>query len=87
MVKKLKKQINWADLKAFANGLNKEQLAQPIRWWGEETGGTARFGQLEEDYISDGEGYNPKSSYGADMPDEEDIEGVMPMGTPIIFVD
>ena len=88
MTEKLRKSPNWAGLKAFANTLTDEQLSQPIRWWGEEKGGTATFSQLEEDYVTDDEGYSPKSSYDPETVQEMiDEYGVMPGGTPMIYVD
>lgn len=76
----------WADLKEFANGLNEEQLSQPLIWWGEDTGGTFSFFQLEEDYIYDGEAMSPKSSFDDDQLKEtmEDDPKIMVKGTPMV---
>lgn len=88
--KVLQKTPSWADLVEFASKLTPEQLSQPIRWWGEEKGGTINgLHQLEEDYILDDMCYSPKSSYDAVTLAEvmEDYEGIMPAGTPIVYVD
>ena len=87
-----KKAPTWAHLRAFANMLTEEQLAQPVRFWGEETGGTASGMEcLPEDFINDGESFSPKSSYESDlleqMEKDDEIEEVMPKGTPMIYMD
>lgn len=86
----VKKTPTWADLKVFANSLNGEQLAMPLRWWGEERGGkVTSIAALEEDYVSDEEGYSPASSYDAVTLAEvlENDEPVMKCGTPMLYMD
>lgn len=86
----LKKAPTWLDLKDFAATLNEEQLSQPIRWWGDDRGGTvSSVSLLGEDYISDGEGYSPESSFDSETLEElkEDNDGTLSKDTPIIFVD
>tara|TARA_B100000378_G_scaffold203508_1_gene166882 strand:+ start:1332 stop:1592 length:261 start_codon:yes stop_codon:yes gene_type:complete len=79
---------SWADLKAFANQLNEDQLTKPVRWWGDEKGGEIAFAKtLEEDYVNEtGDGVEPISSY-KDDPDYQDfeIEVVFEKGYPILI--
>lgn len=84
------KSPTWADLKVFVNSLNEEQLLHPIRWWGEERGGkVTSISALPEDYISDGEGYSPKSSYDNETLADalEADEPIMVKGTPMLYMD
>lgn len=63
------KTINtWADLKEFANSLTAEQLAQPVKIYGEGYSKTAEFAEIfSEDMINPtGDGCEPVSCYSDD---------------------
>ena len=86
----IKKNPTWADLKAFTGTLMPWQLAQPITWWGDEKGGkVSSIDVLDVDFINDGEGYSPSTSFDAETLAEliEENEGVLVKGTPIVYVD
>lgn len=61
-------------LKNFINSLNEDELKQPVRFWGEETGGIITSANiLSEDYINpSGEGCEPVSIY-KEEPDFEEL--------------
>lgn len=70
-----------AHLKNFLNSLNEDELKQPVRFWGEEVGGTITSAEiLSDDYINpSGECCEPRAPYlkggeffeeGEDMEDE-----------------
>jgi hypothetical protein len=85
MKEDLKKKITWQKIKDLANSLNEEQLLQPVRYWTDCEGGQVTDANiLEEDYVSDGEAYGPKSCMPADVVDED--EPVFPEGTPILWI-
>lgn len=79
------KLISWRDIKEIANSLSEEQLTLPVRYWTESEGGKVMDANLlPEDYVSDGEGYVPRS----EMPEEYiDVdEPIMPKGTPMLWI-
>jgi hypothetical protein len=66
--------------------LQPEQLAMPVRWWGEDMGGrVAGLQQLEEDYAAGEEGCGPVSQF---EPCEEEPTPtiVLVKGTPVLEV-
>lgn len=86
-----KEKLSWQELKDFVNSLPDEVLEQDVRWWGDERGGTlVNTHKLEEDYICDDEGWQPKSVFdNDDTYTKEEIED-MPLlekGTPILWAD
>jgi hypothetical protein len=54
-----------AHLKNFVNSLNEDELKQPLRFWGEEVGGTIAAAEiLNDDYINpSGESLEPRAMY------------------------
>lgn len=57
----------WDDLKKFANSLTKEQLEQPVRYWGEGHAGViASAGILNEPFVNIDEYAEPISKYKDD---------------------
>ena len=84
--------MTFAELKARLDTLTPEQLAMPVRWWGDERGGVVdSLDTLGEVWVSVGEGMEPISSYEGDA---DVIEGAangdlptLPAGTPILMVD
>jgi hypothetical protein len=64
----------WADMKAFVNELNDEQLTQPVKIWGEGYSKDAEFVEIiQEDMINPtGDGCEPVSVYTND-PEYVDI--------------
>jgi hypothetical protein len=79
------KKLTWRDVKEMANGLTDEQLDMPVKWWGEEEGGTVLdVNQLPEDYVTDGEAYSPRSEMDPELIDAD--EPVFVKGTPMIWI-
>jgi hypothetical protein len=80
-----KNPLTWRDVKDLANSLTEEQLQQPVNYWTESEGGTVGDANvLDEDYVSDGEAYAPKSEMPAEAVDED--EPVFPKGTVMIWI-
>lgn len=79
----------WADLKEFVNSLTDEQLAKPLIYWGEDTGGKFTVFQLEEEYVYDGETMSPVSTFNAEDLAEQRAENAATMakGTPIAGIE
>ena len=79
------KELTWQYIKDLANSLDEEQLKKPVKWWGDETGGSISDANiLDEDYVSDGEAYGPRSEM-----DEANIdpdEPVFHKGTPMLWM-
>lgn len=79
--------ITYGELLTALQGLNAQQLDQPVTFWGEtQNGRIAALEVLEDDYVYDGyEGYWPKTEYCEDMTPEEredvDLEHHLPKGT------
>ena len=79
------KSLTWQDIKELVNSLNEEQLQQEVRWWGEESGGSVSDANiLNEDYLSDGVSYAPKSEMLPDDIDED--EPIFPKGTVMLWI-
>lgn len=79
------KKLSWHDIKELANSLTEEQLQQPVKYWTEsEVGTVGDANALDEDYVSDGEGYGPKSEFPPETVDEN--EPVIPEGTVMLWI-
>ena len=75
-------------LDALRPSLTPEQLAEPVRWWGDDRGGEVlAVDVLPEEHITVGEGYEPRSLFKDDQPDEIDILGRVPKGAVLLRVD
>jgi len=82
---KERKILTWNDIKELSNSLTEEQLRQPVKYWTEEEGGTIGDANvLDEDYVSDGEAYAPKSEMPPECVDED--EPVFPEGTVMLWI-
>jgi hypothetical protein len=78
-------QLIWQDIKDLANSLTAEQLRQPVKYWTESEGGKVGDANiLDEDYVSDGEAYGPRSEFPAEAIDED--EPVFPAGTVMLWI-
>ncbi len=81
----LSNKLTWQDIKDLANSLSEEQLQQPVKYWTEGEGGSIGDANiLEEDYVSDGEGYAPRSEMPSEVIDED--EPVFLKGTPMLWM-
>lgn len=81
----LKKELTWRDIKNLSNELSEDQLKQPVRYWTEGEGGEVGDANvLDEDYVSDGESYAPKSEMPAEVIDED--EPVFYKGTVMLWI-
>jgi hypothetical protein len=79
------KELTWQSIKDLANSLSEEQLRQPVRYWTESEGGTVSDANiLDEDHVSDGVAYAPKSEMDPEAVDTD--EPVMPEGTPMLWL-
>lgn len=77
--------VTHQELKAVIDTMSAEQLAQPVRWIGEECGGTiASVWILEEDHLDFGEGIERASDYADDPNAREEAVRVIPKGTPFL---
>lgn len=77
--------ITWQEIKDLANSLSEEQLQQPVKYWTESEGGSVGDANvLDEDYVTDGEAYAPKSEMPAIAIDEE--APVFPKGTVMLWI-
>lgn len=77
--------LSWQDIKDLANSLTEQQLQQPVKYWTEGDGGTIGDANvLEEDYVSDGVAYAPKSEMPALHIDED--EPIFPEGTVMLWI-
>jgi hypothetical protein len=84
--------IIFADLKAMLDTFTPEQLAMPVRWWGNERGGVIdSISALSEAHVHLGEGYEPRSGYDPSNPEDAEVLAdaidELPKGTPILWVD
>ncbi len=85
--------MTFEELKAKIDTFTPEQLAQKVRWWGDERGGVVRdLGTLDEVYANvSGEGYEPLSGYDGDAEIAAGVEDgeypTLAKGTPILQVD
>jgi len=80
-----KEVITWQSIKELANSLTADQLQQPVRYWTESDGGKIHDANiLDEDYVSDGEAYGPKSEMSVDCIDED--SPVFPKGTVMLWM-
>lgn len=81
----LSKNLTWQDIKDLSNSLTEEQLQQKVRYWTEGEGGhIGDANVLDEDYVSDGEAYGPKSEMPIEMVDED--EPVFSKGTVMLWI-
>lgn len=81
----LSKKLTWQDIKDLANSLTDQQLQQEVRYWTEGEGGTIGDANvLDEDYVTDGEAYAPKSEMPLEVIDED--EPIYPSGTVMLWI-
>jgi hypothetical protein len=79
------KQLTWQDIKVLAESLTPEQLLQPVKYWSESEGGTIGDANvLDEDYVSDGESYAPKSEMPVEAVDTD--EPVFPKDSVMLWI-
>src|SRR4051812_26312871 len=84
MKQESEKVLTWKDIKELLSHVNEEQLNQPVRWWGDGRGGRLHDANvLDEDYVSDGEAYGPRSEFDPESIDEE--QPVVPKGTVMLW--
>lgn len=75
----------WERLKELANSLSEDQLKKPVKWWGDGSGGTIDDANvLDEDWVSDGVAYQPKSAIDEDAIDKE--AAIFEEGTPMLWM-
>lgn len=80
------KHMTFQQLKDAIDKLSPEQLAQPVRWWGDERGGTIDdLHVTDEEYVNIGEGFEPRSM--ADIDEWTEIRATLPAGTPTLVTD
>jgi hypothetical protein len=78
--------MTFLELKQRLESLTPEQLAEPVRWWGDERGGTIDdLHVLDEEYVNVGDGFEPRST--ANVEHEDDITATLPAGTPTLVTD
>lgn len=82
--------MTYAQLAAKLATFTPEQLAMPVRWWGEERGGEVqKVDVLDEEYIclDDRDGMEPVSVFAGEDYEESEVEERWPKGTPLLAVD
>lgn len=83
-----RKSMTWAELKEAVNKLPEENLQQPVRWWGNERGGVISYvNLLDEDYVCDDEGWQPKSCFEGVPEDEYEVNEELLKGSPVLMTD
>lgn len=64
------------------------EMSNPVRWWGEERGGTVKnIYYLEELFVSTDEGFQPISVFEGEEEGYEEDAVQLPKGHPILNVD
>ncbi|WP_234735344.1 hypothetical protein [Tellurirhabdus bombi] len=68
------------------NGLNEQQLDSPVRWMGDERGGTVKVLHVyEEDMLNDDGQAIERSAFTEE--EATDLKVAYPKGTPVLEVD